>query len=142
MSRYAEVYSSSFRIDAKFSGLRYLMYHYPITTAIFGTSLNLYILTAILILSWYRFFASPLPNEDYDQVYTDPFESNSNNESQSSTGNDTEKDEARVETEENVLGECVEKLKQDSEVDDDIDILPDLHHLKALESRKGILKSK
>ena len=118
------------------------MYHYPITTAIFGTSLNLYILTAILILSWYRFFASPLPTGDYDQVYTDPFESNSNNESQSTSGNDTEKDNTRVETEENVLGECVEKLKHESELDDDIDILPDLQHLKTIESRKGILKSK
>ncbi len=64
MSRYAEVYSAHFRIDARFSGLRYLMFNYPITAAIFGTSLNLTILLAVLILSWYRFFAQPLSDED------------------------------------------------------------------------------
>ena len=118
MSRYAEVYSSSFRIDAKFSGLRYLMFHYPITTALFGTSLNLYILTAILILSWYRFFAAPLQGEDGDdQVYTDPFATNSSQESQKDEG---------IRSEESVLGERVERLKDDPEIDEDMDTLPDL----------------
>lgn len=121
MSRYAEVYSSSFRIDAKFSGLRYLMFHYPITTALFGTSLNLYILTAILILSWYRFFAAPLQGEDGDgQVYTDPFATNSSQESQKDDNNEG------IRSEESVLGERVERLKDDPEIDEDMDTLPDL----------------
>ena len=131
MSRYAEVYSSSFRIDAKFSGLRYLMFHYPITTALFGTSLNLYILTAILILSWYRFFASPINSNDEEDEhgYSDPFESNPVRESQLSETKINE-DDTKNGSEENVLGECVEKLKKDAEIDEDIDTLPDLKSSK------------
>ena len=80
------------------------MFHYPITTALFGTSLNLYILTAILILSWYRFFAEPMQLEDGDdQVYTDPFATNSGRESQKD-----DESEGGIRSEENVLGRRVE----------------------------------
>ena len=63
MTRYAEVYSSIYRIHAKFSGLRYIMYNFPITAAIFGTSFNMFVLATILLLSWYRFFAETPPSE-------------------------------------------------------------------------------
>ena len=103
MSRFAEVYSASYRIDAQFSGLRYIMFHFPVTAAIFGTSLNMFILAAILILSWYRFFATPaLVDNDEDEDYKDPFEIDSGKEDSS---------EEELEEEPELLGQNVENLK-------------------------------
>ena len=106
MSRYAEVYSATFQIQAKFSGLRYLMYFYPITAGIFGISLNLSILAALFILTWYKFFGTTLPLEGNEHInYRDPFED--------------EKDIAKnIESEEDssILGESIEKIDDIPEV--------------------------
>lgn len=36
MSRHAEMYNAKFQVQAKFSGLRYILHHFPVTSAIFG----------------------------------------------------------------------------------------------------------
>lgn len=133
MSRFAEVYTASYRIDAQFSGLRYLMFHYPITAAIFGTSLNMFILAAILILSWYRFFANTggVIEED-DEEFNDPFEAETAKESSTKTGSDEEEYEEE-ENDDNVLGENIEKLQESSISDEDLDTLPDISVAKKLE---------
>ena len=35
---------------------RYMMFHYPLTSAVVGSSLNMILLSVLFILSWYRFF--------------------------------------------------------------------------------------
>ena len=52
------------------------MFNYPVSAAILGTGMNMFVLAAILILSWYRFFASPMTSLE-DDDYRDPFESQS-----------------------------------------------------------------
>jgi hypothetical protein len=32
------------------------MFHYPLTSAVFGSSLNMILLSVLVLLSWYRFF--------------------------------------------------------------------------------------
>ena len=59
LTRHAEVYSSFYRIHAKFSGLRYFMFYFPITAAMTGTFFNMFLLSTIFIMSWYRFFIPP-----------------------------------------------------------------------------------
>jgi len=62
-SRFAEIYDAELIIHAKFSGLRYFMFYYPLTSAVIGSSLNLAILSLVVALSWFRFFR-PTPSED------------------------------------------------------------------------------
>ncbi|XP_042210327.1 seipin-like isoform X3 [Homarus americanus] len=38
-----------------FSGLRYIMYHYPLTAAVIGIGICMVFLSAVVIFSWYRF---------------------------------------------------------------------------------------
>ena len=135
MSRFAEVYAASYRIDAQFSGLRYLMFHYPMTAAFFGTGLNMFILVSILILSWYRFFANPVNTTEEEEEYKDPFGVDSGSNSNSLTGELDKDDLAEDQSEsdhDNLLGENVEKVKKESETDEDIDTLPDVASSKEL----------
>ena len=54
-------------IHAKFVGLRYFMYYYPVTSAIVGTLFNFHILSLVVLLSWLRFFApSKYTDDPYD----------------------------------------------------------------------------
>lgn len=54
-TRHIELYASQLRIHAMFSGLRYFMYHYPLTAATVGIGICMVFLSAIVILSWYQF---------------------------------------------------------------------------------------
>ena len=53
--RFAEIYDAELIIHAKFSGLRYFMFYYPLTSAVIGSSLNLAILSLVVALSWFRY---------------------------------------------------------------------------------------
>jgi hypothetical protein len=121
MSRYAEVYSAHYRIDAKFSGLRYLMFNFPTMAAIFGTSLNMFILVAIMILSWYRFFAPNIHQYDgeNDEFQDDPFDSENGAKSGeiSKEDGEGEKSDSNTDEEFNLLGENVENMKEKEEQD-------------------------
>ena len=96
------------------------MFNYPVTAALIGTGFNTFILGAILILSWYRFFATPQPGQDdlSEDDYRDPFAHDAA----------SQPEEEDLE-EENVLGDNIEKVsKEDSE--EDHDTLSDADSLK------------
>ncbi|CAH1791721.1 unnamed protein product [Owenia fusiformis] len=54
-SKHIEVYSSRLSIHAHFSGIRYLLFYYPVASAFFGILTNMLFLAIISLLSWYRF---------------------------------------------------------------------------------------
>lgn len=53
-SKKAEIYSMSMQVHAHFTGLRYLMFHWPILSAVVGVAANLFLILFILLLSWYH----------------------------------------------------------------------------------------
>lgn len=53
-SRKIQFYSASLHITAHFSGLRYIMFHWPILSATVGIATNLFFILLICILSWYH----------------------------------------------------------------------------------------
>lgn len=67
-SRYIEFYSASIIINANLSGLRYLMFHWPILSAIIGIGTNLFFLALISILS-YLHFAMEEEDKEENFVY-------------------------------------------------------------------------
>ncbi|XP_070569666.1 seipin-like isoform X1 [Ptychodera flava] len=64
-ARRIEVYSSVLRIQAHFTGLRYLMFNWPILTAVVGVSTNFMILITVTLLTWMRWFYG---GEEEEQV--------------------------------------------------------------------------
>ncbi|CAL7936752.1 unnamed protein product [Xylocopa violacea] len=54
-SRHIEFYSASITINAHLSGLRYLMFHWPIFSAIVGVCTNLFFIALVCILSYLHF---------------------------------------------------------------------------------------
>jgi hypothetical protein len=56
-----EIYRSSLRIIAQFTGLRHFMFHWPLPSAVVGIVINMFFLTIIAFLSWYKYF-SPVQN--------------------------------------------------------------------------------
>lgn len=56
-SRYVEFYSATMMINAHLSGLRYIMFHWPVLSAILGISTNLFFIALICALSYIHFIA-------------------------------------------------------------------------------------
>ncbi|KAK2156557.1 hypothetical protein LSH36_210g04012 [Paralvinella palmiformis] len=54
-SKNIEIYSATLKIHAKFVGLRYLLYHWPIISALSGVGTVMFFLAALTLLSWYKF---------------------------------------------------------------------------------------
>lgn len=54
-SRKVQLYGAVLHIHAQFTGLRFLMFHWPILSAFVGISSNLFFFTIILGLSWSHF---------------------------------------------------------------------------------------
>ncbi|XP_017884364.1 seipin [Ceratina calcarata] len=54
-SRHIEFYSATLMINAHLSGLRYLMFHWPILSAIVGIGTNLFFIALVCILSYLHF---------------------------------------------------------------------------------------
>ncbi|KAJ8681604.1 hypothetical protein QAD02_017396 [Eretmocerus hayati] len=65
-SRHIEFYSATIMINAHLSGLRYLMFHWPILSAFVGISSNLFFIILICILSYLHFAAD---EEDMDESF-------------------------------------------------------------------------
>ncbi|XP_045174791.2 seipin-like isoform X2 [Mercenaria mercenaria] len=65
-SKKVEIYTAVLKIFAQFSGIRYFLYYWPVTSAIIGISWNFSVLSFIALLSWYQFW---LPQK---QVNTAP----------------------------------------------------------------------
>ncbi|XP_064117849.1 seipin-like isoform X2 [Macrobrachium nipponense] len=57
-TRHVELYAAQLRIHAVFTGLRYFMYHYPLSAATVGVGICMVFLSAVVILSWYQFSGS------------------------------------------------------------------------------------
>ncbi|CAH1396691.1 unnamed protein product [Nezara viridula] len=57
-SQKVEIYSSKIQIDADLSGLRYIMFHWPVTSAIFGTAFNLTVILFISVLSYWQLYGT------------------------------------------------------------------------------------
>lgn len=53
-SRWLELYSAQLRIQAQFTGLRYLMFYWPILSATLGIAIHVVIISAIVGYVWYR----------------------------------------------------------------------------------------
>ena len=54
-SRFLDIYESKLKIHAHFSGLRYLMYYYPVLSSCLGASLIGIVLSSVLAVTWYHF---------------------------------------------------------------------------------------
>lgn len=54
-SRHIEFYSASLIINAHLSGLRYLMFHWPILSALIGISTNLFFIALVCTWSYLHF---------------------------------------------------------------------------------------
>ncbi|KAF5298506.1 hypothetical protein FQR65_LT00048, partial [Abscondita terminalis] len=52
-SKYIELYSAKFFINAHFWGLRYFMFHWPLLSATIGITSNLFFVAVICMISWY-----------------------------------------------------------------------------------------
>ncbi|KAK6623378.1 hypothetical protein RUM43_009230 [Polyplax serrata] len=72
-SKKIELYSSSMHIHAHFTGLRYLMFHWPVLSAILGVGTNLFLILFVLLLSWYHLFNNESRTNYYSQVLRDKF---------------------------------------------------------------------
>lgn len=71
-----QLYSIVLNIYAKFTGLRYFLYHWPTFSAFFGITTNLVMLLFIAILSWYQCLSTKKDNnqdnryDTYDDLET------------------------------------------------------------------------
>lgn len=54
LSRDIQFYSAQLHITANFSGLRYLMFNWPIMSAVIGILTNLFFILIVCVLSWYH----------------------------------------------------------------------------------------
>ena len=71
LSRFIEIYNVQFQVHARFAGLRYLMFYYPVISAVFGVALNMGFLSILILLSWYRFFSSIREDKDQEEEEDD-----------------------------------------------------------------------
>ncbi|XP_078672451.1 seipin-like isoform X1 [Branchiostoma floridae x Branchiostoma belcheri] len=62
-TRNIEVYSAVLRVNAHFKGIRYLMFYWPVLSAVIGVGSVFSFLLVLVLLSWYRFFWAP--EEDF-----------------------------------------------------------------------------
>lgn len=60
-TKYIQLYSAKFFINAQFSGLRYFMFHWPFVSATIGITSNLFFIAVVCMITWYQLIQS----EDY-----------------------------------------------------------------------------
>ncbi|KAM7288837.1 seipin isoform X1 [Ixodes scapularis] len=53
-NKFIEVYTATLKIYADFTGLRYLLYNWPLCSAIIGISTNFFFVALVALLSWHR----------------------------------------------------------------------------------------
>ncbi|MCI4386449.1 hypothetical protein PGIGA_G00062450 [Pangasianodon gigas] len=54
-SRHVQIYSAQLRIHAYFTGIRYLLYNFPLTSAVIGVASNFTFLSVIVLFSYLQF---------------------------------------------------------------------------------------
>lgn len=57
-SRLIEIYSAKVLVNAQFSGLRYVMFHWPVLSAALGITANLFFIALTCMISWYQIIHS------------------------------------------------------------------------------------
>ncbi|XP_018566875.1 seipin isoform X2 [Anoplophora glabripennis] len=57
-SRFIEIYSAKVLVNAQFSGLRYVMFHWPVLSAALGITANLFFIALTCMISWYQIIHS------------------------------------------------------------------------------------
>lgn len=62
-SKLVEFYSVTLHITAHFTGLRYIMFNYPVLSATIGVGTNLMLILLICLLIWYHWNDSETTNE-------------------------------------------------------------------------------
>ncbi|CAG2217421.1 BSCL2 [Mytilus edulis] len=72
---HVQLYTMVLKMYAKFTGLRYFLYHWPMMSALFGISCNLVMLLFIALLSWYQCLSTKKSNSSEYNSYNDDFES-------------------------------------------------------------------
>ncbi|XP_053974626.1 seipin [Hylaeus volcanicus] len=80
-SRHIEFYSANIMINAHLSGLRYLMFHWPILSSFVGISTNLFFIALVCILSYLHFHAYEETGDDgfsYEESKTEEKEEHTN----------------------------------------------------------------
>jgi len=55
LSRRVQIYSSQLRIHAYFTGIRYVLYHFPLTSAVLGVATNFSFLSVIVLFSYLQY---------------------------------------------------------------------------------------
>ncbi|XP_043252919.1 seipin [Colletes gigas] len=76
-SRHIEFYSANIMINAHLSGVRYLMFHWPILSAIVGIGTNLFFIALVCIFSYLHFTTYEENRDDgfnYEEKKTDEIE--------------------------------------------------------------------
>ena len=86
------------------SPCRYLMFYYPVISALVGTSLNMLFLCTVILLSWLRFFSGPEEYDDEDELEVES----------DKDAIKKEEDERRVEAAEEKLLKAVDSSRRSS----------------------------
>ncbi|XP_033734095.1 seipin-like [Pecten maximus] len=71
MSRKIDLYSTKLFIQAHFTGYRYILFHWPVFSAVFGISFNFVALLFIFTLSWYQFGRNDVSKSEFDMEPVD-----------------------------------------------------------------------
>ncbi|KAJ1521444.1 hypothetical protein ONE63_003113 [Megalurothrips usitatus] len=73
-TRFVELYSATMLIHAHLTGLRYLMFHWPILSAAVGISSNLFFILLMFSLSWWHLSNSEDSEEEskYESLVNEP----------------------------------------------------------------------
>ncbi|ENN72189.1 seipin-like [Dendroctonus ponderosae] len=88
-SKRIEIYSAKFSVNAEFSGLRYVMFNWPVLSAALGITANLFFIALSCLMSWYQLINS----EEYRSYIDSDKSLNVLLESDSDTSN-TDEDES------------------------------------------------
>lgn len=62
-----QFYDITLQITAQFTGLRYFMFHWPVLSAVIGTTTNLILILLVLLLSWYHWSDTTWVDEAKDK---------------------------------------------------------------------------
>ncbi|XP_071159026.1 seipin-like isoform X2 [Mytilus edulis] len=121
---HVQLYTMVLKMYAKFTGLRYFLYHWPMMSALFGISCNLVMLLFIALLSWYQCLSTKKTNSSEYNSYDDDFESLEERRKRIRKMMDKEKEDKRLSTSkslpefgetETIGGETTEELLPDSD---------------------------
>lgn len=69
-SRQLELYSAQLKLHASYSGLRYYMFYWPLTSAFFGICFNCLWLSLLALLSWYKLGVQEVLDEEETKPLT------------------------------------------------------------------------